>query len=164
MGRNVVVLNHLVNLQWAQLLGCSWLWGEREEKRREKIKTGCKTEYIVTVGQNVPWPTTRSLWTFWCLHKNGCDWLSLSAAITSYSYRVVKSHQAEERACNTREELSSVETISDACKGHQTQQQGLWAGPSCLFWRRPFSVSVSSSSYCRSYWFQSNSKSLSDAC
>lgn len=77
--------------------------GRKRGKETGKLKSGCKTEYTVTVGHNVPRPTMRCLWRFWYLRKNGCDYHQVVPCLAVTGF--VKSHQAQERSCNSREEL-----------------------------------------------------------
>lgn len=81
----------------------------------------------------------------------------MSGAISSYSHQVCQIASSR-RACNSREELCSVETISDACKGHKTQQQSLWAGPCYPFWLSPFLFQFHRLVNCQISWFQANKK------
>lgn len=82
-----------------------------------------------------------------------CQWV---VPFSSYSHQVCQITSSR-RACNCREELFSVDTISDACKGHKTQQQGLRAGPCYPFWR-PFLFQLHHLVNCQSSWFQTNFK------
>lgn len=150
MGRNMVVLNHLGNLQWAQLLGDSWLWEGRKERRRGKI---CwDTMFCDKKSLGILVSAQKWLW----LIINHCHFFLKSLGLSNHIKQKGELAIPGKSCFQLKLYLMLAKAIKPNNKVSELDLTILFEGD--------LSVLVSSSSYCQSSWFQSNSESLSDAC